>query len=237
LAAGVLIWIQKQSEEIVPTVTATPYDFEFEPTTTALIIIDMQRDFLEPGGFGELLGNDVSQLRTAIAPLQTVLNAARAQHMMVIHTREGHRPDLADLPDAKRKRGNLSGGIGDAGPMGRILVRGERGHDIIDELKPITGEPIIDKPGKGSFHATDLGSILMNHGIKSLIVTGVTTEVCVHTTVREANDRGYECLVLSDCVASYFPEFQTVGLKMIAAQGGIFGWVAPSANLLDVLSL
>jgi nicotinamidase-related amidase len=218
------------------TVKATPYDFEFDSTTTALVIIDMQRDFLEPGGFGELLGNDVSQLRTAIAPLQTVLNAVRAKQMMVIHTREGHRPDLADLPDAKRKRGNLSCGIGDAGPMGRILVRGEVGHDIIDELKPITGEPIIDKPGKGSFHATDLHSILMNHGIKSLIVTGVTTEVCVHTTVREANDRGYECLVLSDCVASYFPEFQAVGLKMIAAQGGIFGWVAPSANLLDVLT-
>ena len=220
----------------MPTVKATPYDFEFDPTSTALIIIDMQRDFLEPGGFGELLGNDVSQLRTAIAPLQMVLNTARAKHMMVIHTREGHRPDLADLPEAKRRRGNLSCGIGDTGPMGRILVRGEAGHDIIDELKPIAGEPIIDKPGKGSFHATDLESILINHDIKQLIVTGVTTEVCVHTTVREANDRGYECLVLSDCVASYFPEFQVVGLKMIAAQGGIFGWVAPSVNLLDALT-
>jgi len=221
----------------VPTVTAIPYNFEFDPATTALVIIDMQRDFLEPGGFGELLGNDVSQLRTVIAPLQTVLNTVRSKQMMVIHTREGHRPDLADLPEAKRKRGNLSCGIGDSGPMGRILVRGEAGHEIIDELKPIAGEPIIDKPGKGSFHATHLHSILMNHAIKSLIVTGVTTEVCVHTTVREANDRGYECLVLSDCVASYFPEFQAVGLKMIAAQGGIFGWVAPSANLLDVLSV
>lgn len=217
------------------TVEADPYDFVFEPASTALVIIDMQRDFLEAGGFGEQLGNDVSQLRTAIAPLQKVLAALREKGMMVIHTREGHRADLADLPDAKRKRGNLSCGIGDAGPMGRILVRGEVGHDIIDELKPIAGEPVIDKPGKGSFHATDLQSILMNHGIKSLIVTGVTTEVCVHTTVREANDRGYECLVLSDCVASYFPEFQAVGLKMIAAQGGIFGWVAPSANLFGVL--
>ncbi|MBI1278454.1 MAG: isochorismatase family protein [Anaerolineaceae bacterium] len=197
----------------------------------------MQRDFLEPGGFGELLGNDVSQLRTAIAPLQTVLNTVRAKQMMVIHTREGHRPDLADLPEAKRTRGNLSCGIGDAGPMGRILIRGEAGHEIIDELKPIAGEPIIDKPGKGSFHATDLESILKNHNIKQLIVTGVTTEVCVHTTVREANDRGYECLVLSDCVASYFPEFQAVGLKMIAAQGGIFGWVAPSSALLEALSI
>ncbi|MEP7287404.1 MAG: cysteine hydrolase [Chloroflexota bacterium] len=219
----------------MPTVSATPYDFEFVPESTALVIIDMQRDFLEPGGFGELLGNDVSQLRTAIDPICRVLTAFREKGMMVIHTREGHRPDLTDLPHAKQIRGNLSCGIGDAGPMGRILVRGERGHDIIDELKPLANEPIIDKPGKGSFHATDLESILVNRGIKSLIVTGVTTEVCVHTTVREANDRGFECLVLSDGVASYFPEFQEVGLKMIAAQGGIFGWVAPSSQLLSVL--
>ena len=217
------------------TVNANPYDFIFDPESTALIIIDMQRDFLEPGGFGEMLGNDVSQLRTAIVPIQKVLTAFREKDMMVIHTREGHRPDLADLPEAKRARGHLSCGIGDAGPMGRILVRGEVGHDIVDELKPLPGEPVVDKPGKGSFHATDLDSMLINRGIKRLIVTGVTTEVCVHTTVREANDRGYECLVLSDCVASYFPEFQAVGLKMIAAQGGIFGWVAPSANLLEAL--
>jgi nicotinamidase-related amidase len=217
------------------TVNANPYDFDFDPESTALIIIDMQRDFLEPGGFGAMLGNDVSQLRTAIEPIQKVLAAMREKGMMVIHTREGHRPDLADLPAAKRARGNLSCGIGDAGPMGRILVRGEVGHDIIDELKPLSGEPVVDKPGKGSFHATDLDSMLVNRGIKQLIVTGVTTEVCVHTTVREANDRGYECLVLSDCVASYFPEFQAVGLKMIAAQGGIFGWVAPSTNLLEAL--
>ena len=216
-------------------VDATPYEFRFELPSTALLIIDMQRDFLEPGGFGELLGNDVSQLRTAIAPLQKVLQAARASGLTVIHTREGHRPDLADLPAAKRQRGHLTYGIGDVGPMGRILVRGEAGHDIIDELKPLPGEPVIDKPGKGSFYATDLHSILINRAITSLIVTGVTTEVCVHTTVREANDRGYECLVLSDCVASYFPEFQAAGLKMIAAQGGIFGWVTPSARLLEVL--
>jgi biuret amidohydrolase len=217
------------------TIAADPYDFVFDPATTALIIIDMQRDFLEPSGFGELLGNDVSQLRTAIAPLQKVLAAARAEKMLIIHTREGHRPDLSDLPAAKQARGHLSCGIGDVGPMGRILIRGEAGHDIIPELAPAPGEPIIDKPGKGSFYATDLHSILANRGIKSLIVTGVTTEVCVHTTVREANDRGYECLVLSDCVASYFPEFQAVGLKMIAAQGGIFGWVTPSERLLAVL--
>jgi biuret amidohydrolase len=217
------------------TVSAEPYPFTFEPDKTALIIIDMQRDFLEAGGFGEMLGNDVSQLRTAIEPIKRVLVTVRDMNMLVIHTREGHRPDLADLPEAKRVRGNLSCGIGDVGPMGRILVRGERGHDIIPELYPIEGEPVIDKPGKGSFHATDLHAILANRGITQLIVTGVTTEVCVHTTVREANDRGYECLVLSDCVASYFPEFQQVGLKMIAAQGGIFGWVAPSTALLGVL--
>jgi biuret amidohydrolase len=217
------------------TIQAEPYDFTMESSKTALIIIDMQRDFLEPGGFGEMLGNDVSQLRSAIEPIKRVLAKARQTGMLVIHTREGHRPDLADLPEAKRTRGNLSCGIGDAGPMGRILVRGERGHDIIDELKPAAGEPVIDKPGKGSFHATDLHAILANRGITQLIVTGVTTEVCVHTTVREANDRGYECVVLSDCVASYFPEFQQVGLKMIAAQGGIFGWVAPSSALLNVL--
>jgi biuret amidohydrolase len=216
-------------------VSALPYDFSFSPVSAALIIIDMQRDFLEPGGFGEMLGNDVSHLRSAIAPIRRVLGIARAKELMVIHTREGHRADLTDLPQAKRARGNLSCGIGDSGPMGRVLIRGEQGHDIIDELKPTGGEPVIDKPGKGSFYATDLHSILQNQGIRSLIVTGVTTEVCVHTTVREANDRGYECLVLSDCVASYFPEFQAVGLKMISAQGGIFGWVAPSDALLAVL--
>ena len=217
------------------TVNATPYEFVFAPESTALVIIDMQRDFLEPGGFGAMLGNDVAQLRTTIAPLQKVLEGVRKAGMTVIHTREGHRPDLADLPESKRIRGHLSCGIGDSGPMGRVLIRGEAGHEIIDELKPIAGEPIIDKPGKGAFFATDLHAILSNRGIKSLIVTGVTTEVCVHTTVREANDRGYECLVLSDCVGSYFPQFQAVGLQMIAAQGGIFGWVAPSDHLLKAI--
>jgi nicotinamidase-related amidase len=217
------------------SVPAVPYDFEMDPQTTALVIIDMQRDFLYPGGFGSLLGNDVSLLASTIAPLQAVLGAARATGMTVIHTREGHRPDLADAPPAKLARGHLSCGIGDAGPFGRILVRGEHGHDIIDELAPIEGEPILDKPGKGAFYATDLELLLRNRGIERLIVTGVTTEVCVHTTVREANDRGFECLVLSDCVGSYFPEFHEVGLKMIAAQGGIFGWVAPSAALLEQL--
>jgi len=155
--------------------------------------------------------------------------------LTVIHTREGHRPDLADLPPAKKARGRLKNGIGDAGPMGRILVRGEPGHDIIPELYPVPGEPVVDKPGKGAFHATDLDAMLKNRGITQLIVCGVTTEVCVNTTVREANDRGYECVVIEDCVGSYFPEFQEMGLRMIKAQGGIFGWVASSEALIAAL--
>jgi len=216
-------------------VIAEPYEFAFDPARTALLIIDMQRDFVDPGGFGEALGNDVSLLRRAVPPTKRVLDVARSLGMQVIHTREGHRPDLTDCPPAKKARGHLTAGIGDPGPMGRILVRGEYGHDIIDELKPAPGEPVIDKPGKGAFFATDLDAILHNRGIERLIVTGVTTEVCVHTTVREANDRGYECLVLEDCVASYFPEFQEIGIKMIKAQGGIFGWVSDSDRLLSVL--
>ena len=156
--------------------------------------------------------------------------------LQVIHTREGHRPDLADLPLSKKIRGRSAKTIGDPGPMGRILIRGEAGHDIIPELYPASGEPVIDKPGKGAFFATDLHAILQNRNITQLVVTGVTTEVCVNTTVREANDRGYECLVPSDCVGSYFPEFQEMGLKMIKAQGGIFGWVSDSASLLAALS-
>jgi nicotinamidase-related amidase len=217
------------------TVQAEPYEFAFEPRSCALVIIDMQRDFVDPGGFGEALGNDVSLLRKAIAPTKRVLDAARKRGLLVIHTREGHRPDLADLPEAKKLRGRLKTGIGDAGPMGRILVRGEYGHDIIDELKPAPGEPVVDKPGKGAFYATDLDSMLHNRGIRSLVVCGVTTEVCVNTTVREANDRGYDCLVLEDCVGSYFPEFQTAALAMIKAQGGIFGWVSDSTRFLAAL--
>ena len=217
------------------TVQAEPYEFVFEPRSCALLIIDMQRDFVDPGGFGEALGNDVSLLRTAIAPTKRVLEAARKCGLLVIHTREGHRPDLADLPEAKKLRGRLKTGIGDAGPMGRILVRGEYGHDIIDELTPAPGEPVVDKPGKGAFYATDLDSMLHNRGIRSLVVCGVTTEVCVNTTVREANDRGYDCLVLEDCVGSYFPEFQTAALAMIKAQGGIFGWVSGSGRFLEAL--
>jgi biuret amidohydrolase len=217
------------------TVDAEPYEFVFAPAQTALLVIDMQRDFLEPGGFGELLGNDVTPLRRAVEPTQRVLEAFRRARLTVVHTREGHRPDLSDCPPAKRARGRLGVGIGDPGPMGRVLVRGERGHAIVDELAPRPGEPVVDKPGKGAFYATDLERVLRDRGIQSLVVTGVTTEVCVHTTVREANDRGWECLVLRDCVASYFPDFQAAALKMIAAQGGIFGWVSGSDLLLAAL--
>ena len=215
---------------------AEPYAFEFDPRSTALIVIDMQRDFVEPGGFGEALGNDVAPLQAVIGPCRRMLDAARAREMMVIHTREGHSPDLADCPPTKRVRGRGDTRIGDRGPMGRILVRGERGHGIVDELAPLAGEVVVDKPGKGAFCATDLDLILHNRGIRSLIVCGVTTEVCVNTTVREANDRGYECVVLSDCVGSYFPEFQRVALEMIKAQGGIFGWVSDSRRALEALA-
>ncbi len=220
----------------VISLPAEPYDFAMEPRGTALLIIDMQRDFLEPGGFGAALGNDIARLRGAIAPTRRVLAAWRAAGLTVIHTREGHRPDLADLPPAKRARGRLASGIGDKGPMGRILVRGEPGHDIIPELAPLPGEPVVDKPGKGAFYATDLDAMLRNRCISRLVVCGVTTEVCVNTTVREANDRGFDCLVLEDCVGSYFAEFQAAGLAMIKAQGGIFGFVAPSAALLAALA-
>jgi nicotinamidase-related amidase len=216
-------------------VDAEPYFYEFEPAHCALMIIDMQRDFLEPGGFGEMLGNDVSQLRCTIEPNRRMLAAWRSAGLSVIHTREGHRSDMTDLPPAKKARGRSKMSIGDLGPMGRILIRGEPGHDIIPELYPLPTEPVIDKPGKGAFFATDLHAILQNLGIQKLVVTGVTTEVCVNTTVREANDRGYECVVPADCVGSYFPEFQEMGLKMIKAQGGIFGWVSDSSRILAAL--
>ncbi len=217
-------------------VEAEPYLFDLVPDECALLIIDMQRDFLEPGGFGEMLGNDVSQLRRTIEPNRKLLAAWRAKGLQVLHTREGHRPDLAALPGAKKVRGRGKKRIGDPGPMGRILVRGEAGHDIIPELYPQPSEPVIDKPGKGAFWATDLHAILQNRGISQLVVTGVTTEVCVNTTVREANDRGFDCLVPEDCVGSYFPEFQRMGLEMIKAQGGIFGWVSHSGKILAALA-
>lgn len=214
---------------------AEPFALPFDPKTTALVMIDMQRDFVEPGGFGEALGNDVSLVRTAIAPCKKVLDAARAHKMLVIHTREGHRADLSDCPPAKLTRGGQTF-IGTKGPMGRILVRGEAGHDIIPELYPVAGEPVIDKPGKGAFYQTDLHLILQNHNIKTLIVCGVTTEVCVTTTVREANDRGFECIIPQDCVGSYFPEFQKYALEMIKAQGAIFGWVSDANAIVNGLN-
>jgi nicotinamidase-related amidase len=218
-------------------VDAKPYSIRLEPSACALLVIDMQRDFLEPGGFGEMLGNDVSQLRPAIAPTAAVLAVWRKAGLPVIHTREGHLPDLSDLPLSKKIRGKGPLSIGDEGPLGRILIRGERGHDIVDELAPAPGEPIVDKPGKGAFYATDLQPILSARGIKHLLVAGVTTEVCVHTTIREGNDRGYDCIALSDCCASYFPAFHRAALEMIVAQGGIFGWVATSEDVIGALDI
>jgi nicotinamidase-related amidase len=215
---------------------AEPCPIELDWAATALVIIDMQRDFLEPGGFGESLGNDVSQLARAVMPIAAVLEAARDTGMLVVHTREGHLPDLSDAPPAKIERGAPALRIGDPGPMGRILIRGEAGHDIIAALSPRDSEIVIDKPGKGAFYATELGDILTKYGIENLLVCGVTTEVCVNTTVREANDRGYRCVVLADGCASYFPEFHEMGLKMIKAQGGIFGWVSDTAAVLAAMA-
>ncbi len=217
------------------TIEALPAAVAIDKACTALLIIDMQRDFLEPGGFGEALGNDVTRLSAIVPACRALLEAARAAGLTVIHTREGHRPDMTDAPRAKVERGAPSLRIGDRGPMGRILIRGEAGHAIIAELAPAAGEPVLDKPGKGAFYQTDLDLMLRNRGIDALIVCGVTTEVCVHTTIREANDRGYRCIVVGDCCASYFPEFHEVGLKMIAAQGGIFGWVAASGAVISAL--
>ncbi len=218
------------------TFEAEPAPLSVDMGKAALVIIDMQRDFLEPGGFGEALGNDVSRLQAAVGPCKDVLGAARRLGMLVIHTREGHRPDLSDAPPHKVVRGDPATRIGAVGPMGRILVRGEPGHDIIPELYPLQEEPVIDKPGKGAFYQTDLELMLRNRGIDTLFVAGVTTEVCVNTTVREANDRGFRCIVLSDCCASYFPQFHEMGLAMIKAQGGIFGSVTGSKPLLNSLA-
>src|SRR6202142_421972 len=217
-------------------VAAEPEPIALDWSATALVIIDMQRDFMEPGGFGETLGNDVSLLATAVKPIASVLSAARDMGMLVVHTREGHLPDLSDAPPAKVERGAPSLRVGDPGPMGRILIRGEAGHDIIPELYPLAGEIGIERPGKGAFYATELTDVLQKYGIENLLVCGVTTEVCVNTTVREGNDRGYRCVVISDGCASYFPEFHEMGLKMIKAQGGIFGWVTDSAAILEAIS-
>ncbi len=215
---------------------ALPYEYEFRMDNTALLIIDMQRDFCENGGFGELLGNDIALTKGIIPTVKRMLETARKEGMLVIHTREGHRPDLSDCPPQKLKRSKKQGaGIGDVGPMGRILVRGEYGHDIVEELYPIEGEIIIDKPGKGAFYATDLELVLQTRGIENLIVCGVTTHVCVSTTIREANDRGFNCVLLSDCSAAFDPQDHEATLKSIHQQGGIFGWVSSSDKIIEAL--
>ncbi|MDB5775447.1 MAG: hypothetical protein JWP38_1580 [Herbaspirillum sp.] len=209
------------------TVNARPYDYPFDPGRTALIVIDMQRDFIEDGGFGAAIGNDVSLLRAIIPTTQKLLALCRANGIAVIHTKECHNPDLSDCPPSKLMRGGNALKIGDAGPMGRILVNGETGSDFIAELAPAAGETVIAKPGKGAFYATELSAILQRGGITHLLFAGVTTEVCVQTTMREANDRGYECLLIEDATESYFPEYKKATIAMIVAQGGIIGWAAP----------
>ncbi len=216
-------------------VPATPFDYPFEPGRTALVVIDMQRDFVEPGGFGASLGNDVSLLHTAVPPIAALLAAWRARGWAVVHTRESHKADLSDCPPAKRLRGTPSLRIGDAGPMGKLLIRGEPGTAIIVALAPAGDEIVVDKPGKGMFWATGLHEILRGRGITHLVFTGVTTEVCVQTSMREANDRGYECLLVEDATESYFPALKAATLAMISAQGAIVGWHAPSATLLAAL--
>ena len=218
-------------------IPALPYEYEVPSLSQlALVIIDMQRDFLEPGGFGEMLGNDVTQLGSIVPTLKGLLDFCRQKGLTIIHTLEGHQPDLSDCPPSKRKRGKGSLTIGDEGPMGRILIRGEPGNAIIPELAPLAGEIVIPKPGKGAFYATELQAILQKRGITHLLFTGVTTEVCVQTTMREANDRGYECLLVEDCTASYFPEFKQATLEMIRAQGGIVGWTSSAQNIQKALS-
>lgn len=216
-------------------IAARPYDFELPAGGVALVVIDMQRDFLEPGGFGAALGNDVGQLAPAIEPVAQLLAAFRKRGWPVIHTREAHKPDLSDCPPAKRLRGRGDLRIGDAGPMGRILIDGEPGAAIIDELAPVTGEYVIVKPGKGAFYATGLNELLRDLEVTHLIIAGVTTEVCVQTTMREANDRGYECLLAENATASYFPEFKRAVIEMLVAQDGIVGWVAPVAPIVAAL--
>jgi nicotinamidase-related amidase len=215
--------------------TAIPFPYEFDVAKTALVLIDMQRDFIEPGGFGETLGNDVSLLEAIVPATKEALRAWREAGGLVVHTREAHNADLSDCPPAKRNRGNPTLRIGDEGPMGRILVAGEPGNQIIDALAPIDGELVVDKPGKGAFYATGLHELLRQRGVTHLLFGGVTTEVCVQTSMREANDRGYDSLLLEDCTESYFPAFKAATLDMVRAQGGIVGWTAPSTALLAAL--
>jgi nicotinamidase-related amidase len=216
-------------------VDALPFPFLFEPATTALLVIDMQRDFLEPGGFGAALGNDVARLQAIVPTVRSLLDLCRAAGIAVIHTRECHTPDLADCPPAKRLRGLPALRIGDLGPMGRILVKGEPGAEIVPALAPIGGECVIDKPGKGAFFATGLARELARRKTTHLLLAGVTTEVCVQTTMREANDRGFDCLLVEDATESYFPEFKAATLAMVRAQGAIVGWTATTAQVAAAL--
>ena len=220
----------------MPAIHARPFDFTFERATIGLVVIDMQRDFIEPGGFGASLGNDVSLLQAIIPTTRRLIQGFRDAGLPVIHTRECHRPDLSDLPPAKRDRGSPSLRIGDPGPMGRILIAGEPGADIIPELAPLPGECVIDKPGKGAFYGTDFGAHLQRLALRQLVFAGVTTEVCVQTTMREANDRGYDGLLATDATESYFPAFRDAAIEMIVAQGGIVGWAAPTDAILEALN-
>ena len=213
-------------------IDAAPFAYDFPPERTALVVIDMQRDFLEPGGFGAALGNDVSRLRAILPATRRLLDGCRAAGITVLHTRECHAPDLSDCPPAKRERGAPSLRVGDWGPMGCILVKGEPGAEIVPELAPLPGEAVVDKPGKGAFHATPLGGLLADAGITHLLIAGVTTEVCVQTTMREANDRGFACLLVEDATESYFPEFKAATLAMVRAQGAIVGWTATAGQVL-----
>jgi nicotinamidase-related amidase len=208
-------------------IDARPYPF-FCDRQTALVVIDMQRDFLEPGGFGAALGNDVTPLRAIVPTVRRLLDVFRSRRLPIVHTKEGHAPDLTDCPPAKRARGRGTLRIGDKGPMGRVLVLGEPGNDFVPELAPRHDELVLPKPGKGAFWSTPLHELLRHRGISRLVITGVTTEVCVQTTMREANDRGYDCLLVEDATESYFPRFKEATLAMITAQDGIVGWTAPA---------
>ncbi len=216
-------------------VSARPYRYTLAPGRTALVVIDMQRDFIEPGGFGAALGNDVSRLEAIVPTVGHLLALFRHKGWPVIHTRESHRPDLSDCPPAKRHRGHAALRIGDKGPMGRILVRGEPGNAIVETLAPVEGEIVLDKPGKGMFCNTDASDILAGLGLSHLVFAGVTTEVCVQTSMREANDRGYECLLVEDATESYFPEFKTMAVEMIVAQGAIVGWATSFDRLAEAV--
>ena len=220
----------------MPTIAAQPYEYDFPAGRLALVVIDMQRDFIEEGGFGSVLGNDVRPLAAIVPTVRRLLDAFRAAGLPVIHTREGHVPDLSDCPPSKRARGRGALTIGDAGPMGRILVDGEPGNGFVPELAALPGETVLLKPGKGAFYATPLDDILKRLGVNHLVFAGVTTEVCVQTTMREANDRGYECLLAEDATESYFPAFKAATLDMIRAQGGIVGWTAPTEAVVRALA-